>query len=249
MSSNVSDILKQLEALNTSAGISIYIPSLKKAIRFKNLNLKQQKDLLKSSIDDTVTKLSFTTKFYNIIQENAIDILDINKLYTFDRSAIALALRANGLSSTYNGINLNDVIAQVQTIDINSEPLSISLNVQDLTINLEAPTLGIDRDINLTTTARLKNVSDKDVKTLIGELFVHEIVKFIKSITFKNENGEQTVIFSELKVDDKITVTEQLPSTATSKILDFIKSYRAFESKFVTLNGTSIEVDSSFFSV
>lgn len=249
MSSNVSDILKQLELLNASTGISVYIPSLKKAVRFKNLNLRQQKDLLKSSIDDTLTKLSFTTKFYNIIQENAIDILDINKLYTFDRSVIALALRASGLSATYNGINLNDIITQSQAIDVSLEPLSSVVNTQDLTINLEAPTLGIDRDVNLTTTARLKNVSDKDVKTLIGELFVHEIVKFIKSITFKTENGEQIVTFSELKADDKITVTEQLPSTATGKILDFIKSYRALESKFVTLNGTSIEVDSGFFSV
>jgi hypothetical protein len=249
MSSNVSDILKQLETLNASAGISVYIPSLKKAVRFKNLNLKQQKDLLKSSIDDTLTKLSFTTKFYNIIQENAIDILDINKLYTFDRSAIALSLRANGLSSTYNGINLNDVIAQTQTIVISPESLGTTLNVQDLTVNLEAPTLGVDRDINLTTTAKLKNVSDKDVKTLVGELFVHEIVKFIKTITFKTESGEQVVNFSELKVDDKITVTEQLPSTVTGKILDYIKSYRTFESKFVTLNETSVEVDSSFFSV
>jgi len=249
MSSNVSDILKQLETLNASAGISVYIPSLKKAVRFKNLNLKQQKDLLKSSIDDTLTKLSFTTKFYNIIQENAIDILDINKLYTFDRSAIALSLRANGLSSTYNGINLNDVITQTQTIDISPESLGTTLNVQDLTVNLEAPTLGVDRDVNLTTTAKLKNVSDKDVKTLVGELFVHEIVKFIKSITFKTESGEQIVNFSELKVDDKITVTEQLPSTVTGKILDYIKSYRAFESKFVTLNEISVEVDSSFFSV
>lgn len=249
MSSNVSDILKQLETLNASAGVSVYIPSLKKTVRFKNLNLKQQKDLLKSSIDDTLTKLSFTTKFYNIIQENAIDILDINKLYTFDRSAIALALRVNGLSSTYNGINLNDVITQIQTISIDTESLKESINVQDLTINLEAPTLSVDRDINLTTTARLKNIPERDVKTLIGELFVHEIVKFIKSITFKTESGEQTITFSELKVDDKITVTEQLPSTATGKILDYIKSYRAFESKFVTLNETSIEVDSGFFSV
>jgi hypothetical protein len=249
MSSNVSDILKQLEALSTTAGISVYIPSLKKAVRFKNINLKQQKDLLKSTIDDTLTKLSFTTKFYSIIQENATDVLDVNKLYTFDRSAIALALRANGLSATFNNINLNDIIAQTQTINVDLETLKASIGIQDLTIELEAPTLGVDRDINLTTTARLKNVSDKDVKTLIGELFVHEIVKFIKLITFKTESGEQSVNFSELKVDDKISVTEQLPSTATNKILDFIRTYRAFENKFTSLNNVSIDVDSSFFSV
>jgi hypothetical protein len=249
MASNVNDILKQLDTISASASVSVYIPSLKKAIRFKNLNLKQQKDLLKSSIDDTLTKLSFTTKFYNIIQENAIDIIDTNKLYTFDRSAIAIALRANGLSSIYNNIDLNNIITQNQIVDVNVESLNSSITVQDMIINLEAPNLGVDRDINLATISKLKNIPEKDVKTLIGELFVHEIVKFIKSIVFRTEAGEQIVILNELKVDDKIAVTEQLPSMATNKILDFIKTYRAFESKFTTIQNINVEVDSSFFSV
>jgi hypothetical protein len=249
MASNVNDILKQLDTISASASVSVYIPSLKKAIRFKNLNLKQQKDLLKSSIDDTLTKLSFTTKFYNIIQENAIDIIDTNKLYTFDRSAIAIALRANGLSSIYNNIDLNNIITQNQIVDVNVESLNSSITIQDMIINLEAPNLGVDRDINLATISKLKNIPEKDVKTLIGELFVHEIVKFIKSIVFRTEAGEQIVILNELKVDDKIAVTEQLPSMATNKILDFIKTYRAFESKFTTIQNINVEVDSSFFSV
>jgi len=249
MSSNINDILKQLDNLNTTSGISVYVPSLKKAVRFKNLNLKQQKELLKSSIDDTVTKLSFSTKFYNILQENAIDVIDINKLFTFDRSIIALALRANGLNAIYNNINLNDVVVQSQTIAIEQSSLQTTINIQDLTIVLEAPTLGTDRDINLTTMAKVKNISEKDVKTLIGELFVHEIVKFIKSVTFKTESGEQVISFAELKADDKINIAEQLPSIAINKILDFIKSYRSFESLFTTLNNVSIDVDSSFFSV
>jgi len=249
MSENVTDILKQLEKLNEASGVNVYIPSLKKAVRFKNLNLKQQKDLLKSSIDDTLTRLSFTTKFFSIIKENAIDYIDASKLLIIDRLSIAIALRSAGLSSVYNSINLNDLITQIQSTAIDSTILKSTTDTQGLTVNLEAPTLGTDNDINLATIAKLKNVSDRDVKTQIGELFVHEIVKFIHSVTFKTDDGEQNVVFANLSTDNKIAITEKLPSTATNKILDFIKTYRVFENKFSTLNDVSVEVDSSFFSV
>lgn len=249
MSENITDILKQLEKLNETTGISVYVPSLGKAIRFKNINLKQQKDLLKSSIDDTLTRLSFTTKFYSIIKENAIDYIDVSKLLVIDRLAIAIALRSSGLSSAYGSIDLNNLTKQIQATAIDTSALKATVESQGLTINLEAPTLGVDNDISLTTIAKLKNISERDVKTQIGELFVHEIVKFIRSITFKTEDGEQTVTFTNLNTDNKISITEKLPSTATSKILDFIKAYRVFENKFITLDDTIVEIDSSFFNV
>ena len=249
MNENVTDILKQLEKLNENSGINVYIPSLKKAVRFKNINLKQQKDLLKSSIDDTLTRLSFTTKFFNIIRENAIDFIDVNKLLIIDRLAIAISLRSAGLNSAYGLIDLNDLINQIQLTAVDASLLKSTVDIQNLTVNLEAPSLGTDNDISLTTIAKLKNISDRDVKTQIGELFVHEIVKFIQSITFKTEDGEQTVDFANLSTENKISITEKLPSTATGKILDFIKTYRVFENKFITFNGTVVEVDSSFFSV
>jgi len=249
MSENITDILKQLEKLNETSGISVYVPSLKKAVRFKNINLKQQKDLLKSSIDDTLTRLSFTTKFFSIIKENAIDYIDAGKLLIIDRLAIAIALRAAGLSSTYGSINLNDLISQIQVTTVDTSLLKTTVDIQNLIVNLEAPSLGVDNDISLTTIAKLKNISDRDVKTQIGELFVHEIVKFIQSITFKTDDGEQTVVFANLSTDNKISITEKLPSTVTGKILDFIKAYRTFENKFITFNDTAVEIDSSFFSV
>jgi hypothetical protein len=249
MSENITDILKQLEKLNETTGISVYVPSLGKAIRFKNINLKQQKDLLKSSIDDTLTRLSFTTKFYSIIKENAIDFIDASKLLVIDRLAIAIALRSSGLSSAYGSIDLNNLIKQIQATTVDVSALKTTVEIQGLTVNLEAPTLGVDNDISLTTIAKLKNISDRDVKTQIGELFVHEIVKFIRSITFKTEDGEQTATFTNLSTDNKISITEKLPSTATSKILDFIKTYRVFENKFITLGDTAVEIDSSFFNV
>jgi len=253
MSNNVSDILKQLDTLNESTGINIFIPSLKKTVKFKNLNLRQQKDLLKSSVDETLTKLSFIVNFYSIIQDNIIDTIDINTLYVFDRAAIALSLRQNGLDSIYTTndvtIDLNDVIKQIPNIAVTADKLATTVNVQNLSIDLSVPTLSVDRDISSSTINKLKGLQDKDIKTLVGELFIHEIVKFIRTVTFKAETGDTVLSFDNLKIEDKVAIIEKFPSTLTNKILEFIKTYRDVEAKFTTIGDTNIEIDGSFFSV
>jgi hypothetical protein len=254
MSNNVSDILKQLDSLNESTSVAVFIPSLKKNVRFKNLNLRQQKELLKSSIDDNITKLAFTTKFYDIIKENAVDPIDVNSLYIFDRTAIALVLRANGLDSFYNAdgfkINLQDLILQNQNIDTETYIKPLVFELENLTVTLEVPKLFTDRIINNATINKLKGLSDKDVKTLIGELFVYEIIKFVHSFNFKNEDGSvTTTVLTDLSIDDRVTVVEKLPSTIINRVLSFIREYRALENRFVTIGNTIIDVDSNFFSV
>ena len=78
---------------------------------------------------------------------------------------------------------------------------------------------------------------------------LNEIIKFIKTVTFKTETGDQSISFNGLRVEDKISIIEKFPSTLTSKVLEFIKTYRDFEAKFTTLGDTNIEIDGSFFSV
>jgi hypothetical protein len=254
MSGNVSDILKQLDTLNQSTGVDVFIPSLGKTVKFKNLNLRQQKDLLKASVDETLTKLTFIVNFYSIIQENILDkTINVNSLYAFDRPAIAIALRANGLDSKYaieeNVYDLNTLLAQIPTIDVKSQSLNSTIDIQNLTVNLSVPNLNTDRDISLVAVNKLKNSQENDIKTLVGELFIHEIIKFIQSVTFKTETEDQTVDFANLKVDDKIAIVEKFPSTLTSKVLEFIKGYRDFEAKFTAIGDANIEIDGSFFSV
>jgi hypothetical protein len=252
MSTNINDILKQLDSLNESSGIDVYVPSLKRSVKFKNLNLKQQKDLLKSSVDETLTKLSFIVNFFNIIQDNIIDKIDVNNLYAFDRSAIAIALRANGLTSEYtNGdatVNLLDVIKQISTIPV-LDTFTSSIEAGDIKIDLEVPHLGYDKDISNLTINKLKSIQDRDIKALVGELFVYEIIKYIKTVTFNLPTGENVILFNTLKIDEKISIMEKIPSTLTNKILQFIKNYRDLESKFTTFGDISIEIDGSFFSI
>ena len=171
MSGNVSDILKQLDNLNQTTGIDVFIPSLNKTVKFKNLNLKQQKDLLKASVDETLTKLTFIVNFYSIIQENILDkTINVNSLYAFDRPAIAIALRANGLDSNYtvdeNVYDLNTLLSQIPLITVPTDKLTSTIDIQNLTVSLSVPNLNVDRDISLVAVNKLRNSQDNDIKTL-----------------------------------------------------------------------------------
>jgi hypothetical protein len=253
MSSNVADILKQLDTLNQQSGVAVYIPSLKRTVKFKALNLRQQKNLLKSSVEETLTKLSFITNFYSIVQENILETLNINDLYIFDRIAIAIALRASSIDSKYtiedNVFDLNDKLKEIPSIAIDIDAITAVVDVQNFTVALEVPRLGVDRDISAIVMNKIRSSQNDDIRTLIGELFVHEIIKFVKTVTFKTETGDTVVEFANIKTEDRLAVIEKFPTLITNQILDFIKRYRELENKFTGLDDNAIEIDGSFFTI
>ena len=253
MSSNISDILKQLDNLNIENGIDVYVPSLKKNVKFKTLNLKQQKELLKSSIDESLTKLAFNTLFFNVIQTNVLESINTSALLTVDRIAIALALRAYGLDSNITiqdkNIDLKKKISDLQAIDINLIPLQAIIEDAGITVNIQAPSLGVDNEVNVFAINKTKNTENEDFKAVIGELFIYELTKFIKSIAIISGETQSEIVLQAVKPADRIAIIEKLPSTATSKILDFIKKYREFETSFASVEGVTIDIDGSFFTV
>lgn len=253
MSSNVADILKQLDTLNQQSGVAVYIPSLKRTVRFKALNLRQQKNLLKSSVEETLTKLSFITNFYSIVQENILETLNINDLYIFDRIAIAIALRASSIDSKYtiedNVFDLNDKLKEIPSIAIDIDAITAVVDIQNFTVALEVPRLGVDRDISATVMHKIRSSQSDDIRTLIGELFIHEVIKFVKTVTFKTEAGDTVIEFANIKTEDKLAIIEKFPTLITNQILEFIKKYRELENKFTGLGDNAIEIDGSFFTI
>jgi hypothetical protein len=249
--SNTVDLLRQLEELNRTNTIDVFVPSLKKEVKFRNLNLKQQKNLLKTSIDETLTKLSFIINFYSIIQENIDSSVNVSDLYTFDRTAIAIALRAKCLDSNYkyddNSYNLIDKVSQIPSLEIKI-PLEKKIEYQNITVELQAPKLGLDKAVSSYSLESLKLLQDKDFKNVIGELFIHEIIKFIKCVSI---NGDKpfTADFNNSNVAELIPIVERLPASVTNNILEYVKSYRETENQFTRIKDINVEVDGAFFSI
>jgi hypothetical protein len=249
MSNSVADIIKQLDVLSNEEGVDIFVPSIKKTIKFKTLNLKQQKELLKTSIDENLVKISFNILLNNIIADNIIEPININSFYTFDRNAIAVSLRAKSLDNNYQQqdklLNLEELINTFSTVEFDPSSLNTEIVENNITLLLKAPQLSIDREINTFSLNKIKSSNNSDVQTIIGDLVIYEFLKFISVIKVQDKE----INLSALPIKERVSIIEKLPSNITNKVFNFIKEYRDLETKFVKFDDIVIDVDGSFFTI
>ena len=66
------DILSELKSFTDQNVIDIYLPSQKKTVKFKKLNVKQQKQLLLVALDDAKSLINFNIALYDIIHDNIL---------------------------------------------------------------------------------------------------------------------------------------------------------------------------------
>lgn len=249
MSNSVADIIKQLDVLSNEEGVDIFVPSIKKTIKFKTLNLKQQKELLKTSIDENLVKVSFNILLNNIIADNIIEPININSFYTFDRNAIAVSLRAKSLDNNYQQqdklLNLEELINTFSAVEFDPSSLNTEIVENNITLLLKAPQLSIDREINTFSLNKIKSSNNSDVQTIIGDLVIYEFLKFISVIKVQDKE----INLSVLPIKERVSIIEKLPSNITNKVFNFIKEYRDLETKFVKFDDIVIDVDGSFFTI
>jgi|694.fasta_scaffold52871_2 hypothetical protein len=250
MDNTVADILKQLETLSVEESLEIYVPSINKQVKFKRLTLKQQKELLKTSIDENLIKLSFNILMNSIIAENIIDPIDTNSFYTIDRTAIAVAIRAKSLDNKYKSpsdkeIDLNGLVNLYPTITLDRSKLKTDIADTNFTVSLGAPTLNVDKELSTYALNRIKSSPNNDIKVIVGELVIYELVKFIKHIKIQDKE----INFNSLTIKERITVAENLPSTVTNKIFDYVKQFRDIEISYAKIDDTVIDIDGNFFTV
>lgn len=250
MADTVADILKELDSLSVEDSIEVFVPSLQQNVKFKKLTLKQQKDLLKTSIDENLVKLAFNILLNSIIAENIIDKVDVNSLYTLDRAAIAVSIRAKSLDSKYKAaedkeINLNELVNLYSTLSLDKAKLQQVTQDNNFTVLLGAPSLSVDKELSTYAINRMKSAPTNDLKLIVGELVIYELIKFIRSLKIQDKE----IAFGALTVKERISIAEKLPSTITNKIFDFVKQYRDIETQYVKLDDTIIDIDGNFFTV
>lgn len=253
MSQNLNDVLKQLDAISIENSIDVFVPSIKQNLKFKPLNLRQQKELLKTTIDESLIKLAFNNILTEIILENVIDNINLTNLFTFDRTAIALCLRAKGLSNILDindkKIDLFDKIEENRSITVDLSTFNKTITAGTLTIKLSIPSLATDKEINTFVLNKIKATQVTDIKTIIGDLVVYELAKFIEFISFQEGETPAKYVFNNLKVQDRMSLVEKFPSTLTNGVFDFVKEYRNLESKFTQIGDITLDIDGNFFTV
>ena len=262
MSSDV--LLQKLNDIQLKS-IAVSVPSLNKQIHFKPLNIKQQKEIIKSSFDKNIPGISFNTTINNIISNNA----DSNneEFLVVDRPLIALHLRKNIFGSKIkhtvenideeNKSSESSIQLDIESILVN-EPYvfdenlkSIILNIEELEIQLNVPTLKTDNKVNKEAQKTLSHLLDQPngIKDMISELFVYELVKFINYVEVKNVTK---AIFNDLSVAQQIQILESLPASINKQIMNYVEKIREFERKFTTFvkddKEYNILIDAAFFN-
>lgn len=249
MTNNYNTILNVLDTINKEVNVSVYVPSLKREVKFKSTNTGQQKALLKAAVDNPVFQTRFTIALYNLIAENCTEPDIVNKLTTIDSAAIAIQLRIATTGTQHviaqNGkkytIDLAPIVEKFKTFEA-LEPGVI--NEAPFTVNVGMP-LFVEQ-YNLEKQLREKTLNDQQIISAqltdtIGDAFVGEVSKFIKEITVFHNNSETVLDYKTLSYSKRHAVLEKLPSTLIKNVLKYMEKYVIKQKDILTVSGVNTE--------
>jgi hypothetical protein len=241
----INDILSKLNEINHEDVIKIFIPSLQREVSFKPLSLHQQKDILKAGISsDIFNILEFNAIFNNIIEQNS---LERNQYKVQDRLVIAIAFRNKFTSQP---LDLDDKKIDIESLrdkKINFETDAFSdflIEEGILKIKAAAPALSLDQTITKLQLSKIKKTENIDIGAFISEMYVFEILKYIKSIHI----GDLDQDLSILSIEDRVKVVEQLPASLITQLNNYISNkFKTPEDEYLTVDGTKLTIDARLF--
>lgn len=246
---NIDDALRILDEASEAFKVQAWIPSKKEYYSFKEIDAKQQKNLLGAAIDDNVYNIGFIKSFYNILKENVLEKekTDIDKLSVVDKISIALHLRKQISSDVLvifddknkisEKIDINPIIEKLKNTSFKlNEVVNVSNGGVNIKANLSYPTVKKELDYDLFFGKSTKKASDvktnEDIQKIISEAFLTEITKYI-DIIYINENE---ININTLNFDEKIKVIEKLPSVLIQKILEKVSSWKTAIDEALTVS-------------
>jgi hypothetical protein len=261
---NIQDVLQLLKDLDNTNSFEVYLPSLQKAVKFKQLNTEQLKKLLKTIIDSPIHNTEFITTFNRIIKENILDeSVSWESLNIFDKVLIIVKTRIESVSPEYiftlneeeiNTLNnfkinigerYNEFIKTLPTY--NNE----TIKVGDCEITASLPTLQTENKLEkeLYKNVKLEITTPEELRNTLGETFINELAKYI-SVLKINDN---TIDLNQHNFKMRIKIIEQLPTTCINGVLKYIEKYKETLKPLMTYSKDTVEkeipLDATFFNM
>jgi hypothetical protein len=229
--STVNVLLDKLTKIKSEDTISIKLPSTGKDFSFNSISVKQQKNLLKHAMDGGGGIVPAFKEMNSIIFDNIVD--KTAEISVVDKYPILIALRKKSLG---NNIKIED-----KPYDLTELPSFVKLpksltaatvDCMGIKVSLSLPSLQKDTEYLNKVISEVKKAGDDKAKETVAVMYTYEIVKFIESITF----SEGTINFSDITIQDRKAVVENLPVELNQQILNFINKVREFENAFITFS-------------
>ena len=236
MSKNVSSFLNKLDKLHDET-IEIYVPSLKKKVPTKPLNLKQQKDLISSALDGLKGTLDFNRTLNKIIIENS----GLSDLKLYDKLPFIVALRKNALGNKAGKIELQSILDNIKNIPLDVKDKD-TIKKGPLKLTLKIPTLR-EENMLLNKCEQEINTDLQVLKEGIGKLYIYEILKHIDTI----QVDDDVIDLDDIRIQERVKLVEKLPLSVYTKISDYIETINKYNTDILTVYETELEIDAEFF--
>lgn len=228
--------------------------------QFSQLTTVQLKELIKTVIDSPLTQSAFNSSSTKVFEQSLIDagektLKDFNAI---DRLLFILQTRIQSISPEAKlttkdekkvSVNLQQVLQSLQqavalNLSLFQDGSEIEGKVQ---VTFGVPSLILDAQMNeeLYKDTNLQVENMEQLRKVIGEAFINEIAKAIKTITIDSS----TIDFNTQNFKSRLKVVESLPAILTQKVIQYIEKYKEVIDKCLTVQEDLIlNVDGSLFS-
>ena len=241
MKANVKTFLDELKQVSDTNTVSIKVPSTNKKSIFKQFNVTQQKQLLRSIFNGVEGSINSGSIFNNIVKDNCED--DIEFLVC-DRSAILIDLRKATIGNMFTIEDTKYDLSTLKPYNIKNVDLEKRIKVDGIEMLAKIPTLTLDSKINSKMVAEFSKLTDDQKQVQSIELvLIHEIIKYTDNIKI----GEVVVNFEDISVYERVSIVNELPLALNNKIIDYITTTKKVEEEALTFDdGKIVEIDAGF---
>lgn len=272
---DLDQVLKNIQSRTTSYVSEFWVPSLKRGVKFREINTSQQKRLVKSVIDSPIFNTEFIFTLREVLRENCIEDVNIDNLTILDKLMIALGLRISCVGSNFeievqtdpeNPQSKKQVSANLSEVyEIAKKHLSIieKKTIEDDNYKIECFVPSVLAEYLLEKEVRSQtnpdNIKDyAQFRTTVGDAFIGEVVKYVNAVSVKDGGKLTPIDWNNLTFTNRIKVVETFDAKRILKpIIDYIKKVQEEVNKIellhFKLDGKDYErrltIDGNFFMI
>ena len=253
---SLEDVLNMMDRVNETFAYEVWVPSLGRNIMFRELNTSQQKRLVKCIIDSPIYNTEFIFTMWKILKENCADkTINVDDFTIIDKLFICLAMRSVSVGDLFElefspskdesvakvkrGISLQKIIddAKIKMVMPGTQIINSGL----YKIECGVPTIKTEYLLERELRENLSLEQSKDLNELrktVGEAFISEIVKYIKSITITDVDKETKIELDNISFMNRIALIEKIPAKTLKKIIDYINVIKKEIEKVILIKTT-----------
>lgn len=246
MNNNYLSAISAIDNINKSFSFGIFIPSLNREVQFHQMTTSQQKAFIKNTMaagNTGTSSLIYAT--HNLLKENCAEQdVNVDNFTVIDKLIACTMIRIMSVGASMSvvvgadeendkpGFNVNIDLETLYNkmlktyTSVQFNPI-IKIENNPIIIEIGLPTVGdelkIEQDAQEKTKKRINEKSTQnEVAYTFGELFIQEIVKYIRCVTIKDKNkdtGEdENIVINMLEIPTKhrLDIIEKLPSNIMS---------------------------------